>query len=317
MMNLLIRHNGQEYGPYSLEEVSTYLGAGSFQMSDLARREGTTDWQPLSAITGLLGSVPPPLPPHQPPPLPQPAFPSFPQPRTSGLSNALLICGGVGFAILAVAILAGIMVPVIFSQRKKAARSAALANARNVGMALDNFEKDYGSYPSAATVKEIQFNQPDSSLTFGYEYSNDYFRQLIAAGYVDSEEFFYARTPYTRKPDNDIKGARCLAAGEVGFGYIMASASEALSSQANPECPIIVTPLLNAAADGTFDPFDFDRKAVVLRIDNSVWVESIRPSDKKVLIGGGKTLFQSGEGTVWGDIKPVIRTPLKSENSTR
>lgn len=234
----------------------------------------------------------------------------------SGLATAGLICG-IGFGLIGlVAMLAGIMVPLIISTEKTDRRSEAMANAKSIGLALHNFEQDYGSYPSAATAKQVQSSNPDSGYIFGSEYSNDYFRQLISAGYADSEKTFYAKSAYTKKPDNAMKDGKCLEAGEVGFGYIMASASEALSSK-NREFPVIVWPLFNASSDGTFDPLTYNRKAVVLRIDNSASTAPIRPSDKKVLIGGGKTLFQSGEGTVWGDVKPVIRPPLKSEKATR
>ena len=225
----------------------------------------------------------------------------------NGLADVGFYCG----VLFGLFVLAGFILPVFLASAKKGSRTEALANAKSIGLALYNFEQDYGSYPSADTAKEVMNNNPDSGLTFGSEYSNDYFRQLIAAGYLDSEKTFYAKTPYTRKPDNVMKGSQCLAAGEVGFGYIMASATEALPSKGNSARPIVVSPLFNASTDGTFDSFDHEGKGVVQRLDNSGAVESIRKSDKKMLIGGGKTLLDSGEGTVWGDVKPVIRAPQK------
>jgi prepilin-type N-terminal cleavage/methylation domain-containing protein len=216
--------------------------------------------------------------------------------------------------IAIIATLAGIGVPVIISQQKKGARTEAISNAKQIGMALFNFDQDYGSYPSAATGTEVNTNNPDAGLTFGTTTSNDYFRQLIAAGYIDSEKPFYAKAPYTKKPDNAMQTEKALAAGEVGFAYIMATTTEPLSSSGNSGRPLLVAAVYNGLTDGTFDPDIYDKKAVVFRIDNSAAVESVRPSDKKVIVGGGKTLMQGGDkDSVWGtDITPVLKAPLKA-----
>jgi len=216
--------------------------------------------------------------------------------------------------IAIIATLAGVGAPVIISQQKKGARTEAISNSKQIGMAMFNFDQDYGSYPSTATGTEVTTNNPDSGLTFGSTNSNDYFRQLIAAGYIDSEKPFYAKAPYTKKPDNAMTAAKALAAGEVGFAYIMATSTEPLTSSGNSGRPLIVAAVANGASDGTFDTDIYDKKAVIFRIDNSAAIETVRPSDKKVIVGGGKTLLQGGDkDSVWGtDITPVLKAPSKS-----
>lgn len=210
--------------------------------------------------------------------------------------------------------LAGVGVPAIIAQKKKGDRAEAVANAKQISLALFNFNEDYGSYPCESTATTVRENNPDSGMTFGTSSSNDYFRQLMAAGTIDQERPFYAKAPYTKKPDNVTSTNRALAAGEVGFAYIMASATEPLSSSGNSARPIIAAAVYDGMTDGTFDPDVYEKKAVVLRMDGSATVESVRPSDKKVLVGGGKTLLQGGDqDTMWGsDVSPIIKAPLKA-----
>lgn len=221
--------------------------------------------------------------------------------------------------IAIIATLAGVGVPVIISQKKKGDRNQATQNAKSIGLALFMFENDYGSLPSAGgdgtTDKAVQENNPNSGYTFGTTNSNDYFRQLIAAGSTDSEKIFYAKGAYTKKPDNNIKGEKCMAAGEVGFAYVMATTTDPLSSSGNSGRPIAVASVYNGATDGTFDPDIYgDRKAVVLRMDQSAEEMTIRPSDKKISVGNGKTLLDGGsDDTLWGtDVTPVLKAPKKA-----
>ncbi len=94
----------------------------------------------------------------------------------------------------------------------------------------------------------------------------------------------------------------------------MATTTEPLSSSGNSGRPLLAAAVYNGLTNGTFDPDVYDKKAVIFRIDNSATAESVRPSDKKVLIGGGKTLLQGGDkDTVWGtDINPILKAPEKA-----
>lgn len=212
-----------------------------------------------------------------------------------------------------IATLAGVGVPVIIGKLKEGARAEALQNAHQVGLAMFTFDQDFGSFPCDVTAIEVKNQNPDTVQSFGNSYSNDYFRQLIAAEVLTSEESFYAKAPYTRKPDNIKSRGKCLEGGECGFGYIMATPTEPLSSAGDSRQPLIVAVLNDAQTNGTFDPNVYAKRAVVLRLDQSARSENIRTSDKKVTVGGGKTLLQGGDrDTVWGtDIHPVLKAPQK------
>ena len=213
-----------------------------------------------------------------------------------------------------IATLAGVGLPVFIAKKKDADRTEAIANIKQVGGAMFQFDTDYGSYPCDATIQEVKNNNPESGLTFGNASSNDYFRQLIAAGCIDTEKNFYAKTPYTKRPDNVMSPGKCLGPGECGFAYIMANNTDPLTSSGNSGRPLIAAAVFNGMSNGSFDPDVYAKKAVVFRIDQSATAESVRPSDKKVILGGGKTLLQGGDkDTVWGtEINPVIKAPEKN-----
>ncbi len=56
-MHYQISRNGQEYGPYTLEDLQRYLASGNVLPTDLAKSETMTEWVPVSQI--LAGNVPP------------------------------------------------------------------------------------------------------------------------------------------------------------------------------------------------------------------------------------------------------------------
>ena len=57
-MPLLVIKDGQQYGPYEMDELQGYVTQGSFLLTDQCWQEGWADWQPLSSII----SRPPPPP---------------------------------------------------------------------------------------------------------------------------------------------------------------------------------------------------------------------------------------------------------------
>src|SRR3954468_25073074 len=84
-MQIYVGKNGQQLGPFSLEEINRKLADGSFSGTDLAWYEGAAGWAPLSGVPGVTlqatvptASTPPPTPapasaPMQPSPAPVPA----------------------------------------------------------------------------------------------------------------------------------------------------------------------------------------------------------------------------------------------------
>lgn len=49
-MGIHVSKDGQQYGPYSLEEVKSYLESGQFAVTDFGLSEGRTEWQQLGEI---------------------------------------------------------------------------------------------------------------------------------------------------------------------------------------------------------------------------------------------------------------------------
>ena len=58
-MQIHISRNGQQFGPYSLDDVRAQLASGAILPTDLAWKEGAPDWQPLSSMPEFAGIVPP------------------------------------------------------------------------------------------------------------------------------------------------------------------------------------------------------------------------------------------------------------------
>lgn len=191
--------------------------------------------------------------------------------------------------------LAGVATPVLIGQKKNGDRAEAIQNAKQIGLALFNFENDNGKYPDDSTVDLLD----DDAIISSAGDANEYFSQLIAGGYVDQESPFYCVTSFSVKPDNNKATAgEILKAGENGFSYVMRSAGVGLSSAVNSAVPIVVAPSA-FEADGTYDRNVFNKKAVVLRIDMSVTDPTI--NEDKEIVASGNDLFDPGTGTVWDD----------------
>lgn len=173
-------------------------------------------------------------------------------------------------------------------------QTEAVSNARQIGLALFEFDSKYGKYPDATTISDVSKDASTdlnlSRLRLGTKSSNDYFRQLLAGGFTQSEKMFYAKIHGAKKPDDNIKGAEALKKGECGFAYLAG-----LSSEGNPSRPLIVTPLIPGT--DRFDPKRFDGKAVILRMDNSVISVNINSSGHVML--DGKNLLDP-TNPVWG-----------------
>lgn len=210
--------------------------------------------------------------------------------------------------IVIIAALAGLTAPMVIRQRKKADQTEAVSNARQIGLAMFEFENEYGSYPDSSTATEVT-NNTGSTLTLGAANSNDYFRQLLAANFTQTERMFYAKIQGAKKPDDDITGTNALAKGEVGFAYLL-NGTVGFSAAGNPSRPLVVTPLLGTSTTGTFDRAPFDSKAVILRMDNSVTSINIRQDDTIVLGGANTGLLTASTTSVWGaTATPTLSRP--------
>lgn len=211
--------------------------------------------------------------------------------------------------IAIIAALAAMATPVIMKQQKKAAMTTAINNAKQVGMLMMEFDQDFGSFPSAALLQD----NPDLSPGKNGNTSNALLGQFIAGGYTQSEEIFYAKggSSTNKKPDNVITSGKILEKGECGFAYIL-NGTDALSTTNNTGCTILAAPM-----DGptTFKRDPYDGKAIALRIDGSVQTLRLKKptggnaTSGEAFIPGGKTLFQTGTDSVWGNITPTAALP--------
>jgi len=189
-------------------------------------------------------------------------------------------------------VLAGLTAPLTFRCRKAANRTQAINNAKQVGLALLEFDQEFGSFPSYETVPEVR-KASKVKYDLSGSSSNAMFRQLIAFG-IQSEDIFYClHHESIRKPDRNLSPGKALEAGEVGFSYISGQ-----KSSDNPARVVLAAPIRIGATTAWTDTFK--GKAVLLRIDNSVEAPAIRQRDHKIPIGNGKTLLETGADTVWG-----------------
>ena len=62
-MMIHVMRDGQQFGPYTLEDVNTYLAQGTLLPTDQAWYEGASDWMLITQVPGVLapGTAPAPV----------------------------------------------------------------------------------------------------------------------------------------------------------------------------------------------------------------------------------------------------------------
>ena len=130
------------------------------------------------------------------------------QPRRSSAAQWLILLGLVALAAVWTW-------PKVLRQKIKADQTRAVSNLRQIGLAILDFESEYGSFPDERTAGLLA---PENKLGLDLTgtSSNVHFRQLIVTGPAPMEIIFYAPTGYTRKADEIMdSNDTMLAAGEV------------------------------------------------------------------------------------------------------
>lgn len=187
------------------------------------------------------------------------------------------------------------------SSRRDTGRSDASTNARMLGQALIQFYGEFGEFPCDATISKVHQKRPLHGLSLGTSSSNAYFRQLIAAGIVSSEDLFFANARKANPPDNLMVNNDALCKGECGFAYL-------LLPDASPD-PGVPVPLAMAPAipgENRFDEKAFRSNTVILYSDGSVRTYPISKSGQ-VLIHG-KDIFDPSQ-PFWNGKPPDIKWP--------
>lgn len=178
----------------------------------------------------------------------------------------------------------------------KAKQTLAIMNLRQLGLAMFEFETDYGSFPDEETAKEVK-KATGKDINLKVETSDDCFRQLLDAEILVNDKILTLQSPGAKPKDGDpaAKPLKCV------FSYCYG-----ISSAGNPGRPLVCYPLLDGKT--TFDLAPLGGRAVVLFADNSVRSFPIE-KDGRVLIDG-KDLFDPAQ-PYWGGKKPVVKWPAK------
>lgn len=193
----------------------------------------------------------------------------------------------------------------ILRNDKFADRSHGCNNARQIGLALLDFEDEYGSLPNADTLAKVRAKYPASTVPLGTSSSNDFFRQLIVAEISQSEAMFFARTVGTRDhPDDVTVGSEALKKGECSFAYILGA-----SYSADPPVPVAITPLERGRKTADLKTLrkyrNYGDKVAVLMSDNSARIFSVDMKTGRIL-HGGKDLFDPSQPFWHGKVPDVV-----------
>lgn len=195
-----------------------------------------------------------------------------------------------------IGLLVGLGAPLVIRSPRNASLTEAVSNAKQIGLALFEFEGEYGKYPDDTTIAAVQ-SRTGSRLPLGTKTSNDFFRQLIASN-LASEPMFYAKVEGCTR-GNGLGAKADLAKNECGFSYIAG-----LTSTGNSSRPLAVTPLIPGTT--RFDPKPFNGRAMILRMDNSVTMMTIHKNGH--VMAHGVNLLDPAN-PIWGNEKFTIVWP--------
>lgn len=173
-------------------------------------------------------------------------------------------------------------------------RLMAVIHLRMIGLAMFEFETEYGTFPNAETAPLVKEAAGFDGELAG-ETANDCFFQLIAAGILEDPAVFQWQKPVEiRRPGDGPAAGKSLE--KCSFALISLT-----TAAGNPSQPLAVAPLINGRT--TFDRKVFGGKAVVLRLDNSVSSYPIG-EDGRVMVNG-KDLFDPEQPYWKGDVPPI------------
>jgi hypothetical protein len=97
-VQITINRDGQQMGPYTVEQINEYLAQGSLLPTDHAWHEGMPDWVPVTQISGVgPAAAPPPFNPAQAPAV---------APEGNAKKKKLLLIGGIAGGVALIAVLA-------------------------------------------------------------------------------------------------------------------------------------------------------------------------------------------------------------------
>lgn len=206
-----------------------------------------------------------------------------------------IVCLGVVSFLVLLAVL--LISPYVFISRKSGDFVGTLGNAKQIGLTLLEFEREFGRYPDGTTLSEVKA-RTGTTMILGTGSSNEYLRQLLAWN-MGNELMFHIYGPGLRRPDNHSIGGMALEKGECGFAYI-----PGLGSSSPLDIPVLIGPLL--AGTDEVDTKRADGKIVALFADGSV---KELPTDMSghVLVRGKRLLNPTN--SIWGGKPPALVWP--------
>ena len=183
----------------------------------------------------------------------------------------------------------------IWRQPRVANRTQAIQNLKTLLPLLLEFEAEYGSYPSASTLRKVK-EATGTPLTLDDSSSNKLLLQLLVVS--SKEQPFHTQIAGARKPDEDFRDDRhALAPGECGFAYI-----PGLNSKSPPGAPVMMSPMIRGTK--RFDREPFLGQAVILFANGVIQTFPIERSGEVKL--GGKDVFDPSQ-PYWMGKAPDIK----------
>ena len=214
--------------------------------------------------------------------------------------------------------LTSVATPNIFSALANARKARTINNAKQLGIALTEFDSQYGEFPS--DVSGELFADEGIKLPKG-DTANHFLAQLLASNILDSEQvFFVDGLKRTKKADDNFETPETmLARGENGFGYVMLDDGTALNqTHGSSEIPVLVAPLSKGGKLPTFQGKPFHGEGVVLRLDSSVGTNKINKKGELLSKKTGKNIFLNGQDTMWGTADtPFVKEPWLLEEEKK
>jgi len=191
--------------------------------------------------------------------------------------------------------------------RRGAVRGAiAVNNAKQVSIALLEFEGTYGHFPGEDVPEELQTGYPSQNRSD----SNYILGQLIAAKIYDTEEYFTITG--AKRPDGVISPSNeILRAGECQFSFISGTESSPINYRDFPaDTPILLAPMIGNS--NLFDPTFYNSKglAICAHLDSSVKRIPVDRSGVAFMSKSKKINLLDPSNRIWKGQAPKIHHPL-------
>ncbi|MDB4544357.1 hypothetical protein N9Z83_00265 [Akkermansiaceae bacterium] len=196
--------------------------------------------------------------------------------------------------------------PPVLTSRGAAQVARAINKAKQVSIALTEFESIYGQLPGEEIPSELQEVYPRQNRTD----SNYILGQLIAAKILDSEKGF---TIKGAELSDDIvsPSEEILKAGECQFSYLGAAGDTPINYKDFPaETPLLLAPMIPQS--DLFDPtfYGNDGVAIYARLDSSVAKASVDPSGIAYVSRSKKVQLLDPNNEIWKGRPPKIHHHL-------